>query len=65
MGEMEAASRRTVMQPTHVSDEEWAIRLAEKKRIWAKDGMTSWQSASIEALNEYSNFLRNRTGPRN
>ena len=44
------------------TEEEMAIRRAAKERIFAKYGLSSWQNAPDEALREYTDFLKTRTG---
>jgi hypothetical protein len=44
------------------SEQEMAVRRAAKERIFAKYGLTSWQNAPDEALREYTDFLKTRTG---
>ena len=39
-----------------------AIRRAAEERIFAKYGLSSWQNAPDEALREYTDFLKTRTG---
>jgi len=48
--------------PLRPSDEEMAVRRAAKERVFAKYGLTSWQNAPAEALREYADFLKTRTG---
>jgi len=48
--------------PLRPSKKEMAVRRAAKERIFAKYGLTSWQSAPDEALREYTEFLKTRTG---